>query len=210
MTNCRRNDISEYDDISTKDQYREALAAGCSREQALEYCYENSRDNARTPMQWSDEKGAGFTIGTPWLALNPNYTEINVENQAERPDSVLSYYKKLLALKKSPEYKDTFTYGRFVPDYEDKEGVFAYHRISGNDTEKACVRGMEVEDGEKDVSQDILIAANYGTELCTLKLAGRSGKVLLSNAGKEEKGTREITEAGSITLESCEAAVILL
>ena len=209
MTNCRRNDISEYDDISTKDQYREALAAGYSREQALEYCYENSRDNARTPMQWSDKKGAGFTAGTPWLALNPNYTQINVEEQADRPDSVLTYYKKLLALKKSPEYKETFTYGRFVPDYENKDGIFAYHRISGKDTAKACVRGMEVEDGEKDVSQDILIAANFGTELCTLKLAGRSGKVLLSNAGKEEKGTREITEAGSITLESCEAAVIL-
>ena len=56
MTNCRRNDISEYDDISTKDQYREALAAGCSRNQALECCYENSRDNARTPMQWSAGK----------------------------------------------------------------------------------------------------------------------------------------------------------
>ncbi len=209
MTNCRRNDIAEYDDISTKDQYREALAAGCSREQALEYCYENSRDNARTPMQWSDEKGAGFTAGTPWLALNPNYTQINVEEQADRPDSVLTYYKKLLALKKSPECKETFTYGRFVPDYEDKDGIFAYHRISGKDTAKAGVHGTEAVDGEKDASQDILIAANYGTEPCTLKLAGRSGRVLLSNAGKEEKGTREITEAGSITLESCEAAVIL-
>ena len=210
MTNCRRNDISEYDDISTKDQYREALAAGCSREQALEYCYENSRDNARTPMQWSDKKGAGFTAGTPWLALNPNYTEINVENQAERPDSVLSYYKKLLALKKSPEYKDTFTYGRFVPDYEDKDGVFAYHRISGKDAAKTDSAGeTDMAADAAGASQDILIAANYGTEPCTLKLAGRSGRVLLSNAGKEEKGTREITEAGSITLESCEAAVIL-
>ena len=71
------------------------------------------------------------------------------------------------------------------------------------------MHGTEAVDGEKDASQDILIAANYGTEPCTLKLAGRSGRVLLSNAGKEEKGTREITEAGSITLESCEAAVIL-
>ena len=62
-------------------------------------------------MQWSAGKGAGFTDGTQWLALNPNYTQINVEEQAERPDSVLSYYKKLLALKKSPEYKETFTYG---------------------------------------------------------------------------------------------------
>ena len=193
MTNCRRNDISEYDDISTKDQYREALAAGCSRNQALECCYENSRDNARTPMQWSAGKGAGFTDGTPWLALNPNYTQINVEEQAERPDSVLSYYKKLLALKKSPEYKETFTYGRFVPAYEEQDGIFAYHRISGADP-----------------VQDILITANYGTEPCVLKLDGQSGRVLLSNTGKEEEGICEITETGTITLNSCEAAVILL
>ncbi len=196
MTNCRRNDISEYDDISTKDQYREALAAGCSRNQALECCYENSRDNARTPMQWSAGEGAGFTQGTPWLALNPNYTQINVEEQTERPDSVLSYYKKLLALKKSPEYKETFTYGRFVPDYEEQDGIFAYHRISGKGDAKAV--------------QDILIAANYGTEPCTLKLAGQSGRILLSNTGAEEAGTREINRKGTITLGSCEAAVILL
>ena len=185
MTNCRRNDISEYDDISTK-------------EQAMEYCYENSRDNARTPMQWSAGAGAGFTDGTPWLSLNPNYMQINVDEQAGRPDSVLSYYKKLLALKKSPEYKETFTYGKFVPDYEEQDNIFAYHRISGN------------RNTGEDAGQDILIAANYGTGPCTLQLAGQNGKVLLSNTGKEEAGTREIRERGTITLESCGSAVILL
>ena len=198
MTNCRRNDISEYDDISTKDQYREALASGCTKEQAMEYCYENSRDNARTPMQWSAGAGAGFTDGTPWLSLNPNYMQINVDEQAGRPDSVLSYYKKLLALKKSPEYKETFTYGKFVPDYEEQDNIFAYHRISGN------------RNTGEDAGQDILIAANYGTGPCTLQLAGQNGKVLLSNTGKEEAGTREIRERGTITLESCGSAVILL
>ena len=84
MTNCRRKDISEYDDISTKDQYQEAIAAGCSVEQAMEYCFEYSRDNARTPMQWNDAVGAGFTQGKPWLALNPNYTDINVEEQEKK------------------------------------------------------------------------------------------------------------------------------
>ena len=144
-------------------------------------------------MQWSAGEGAGFTDGTPWLALNPNYTQINVEEQEKRPDSVLTYYKKLLVLKKSPEYRETFTYGKFVPAYEEQEGIFAYHRIS-----------------EADASQDILVVANYGTELCKLKLDGQAGRVLLSNAGKEEEGTREITEAGTITLNSCETAVILL
>ena len=72
MTNCVRNDISEYDDISTKDQYQAALNAGCSKEAALHACYENSRDNARTPMQWDNSLHGGFTTGTPWLAENPN------------------------------------------------------------------------------------------------------------------------------------------
>ena len=78
MTNCRRGDISEYDDINTLDQYLLALEAGCTREEALEACYENSRDNARTPMQWTGGPNAGFTTGTPWLGVNPNYREINV------------------------------------------------------------------------------------------------------------------------------------
>ena len=111
MTNCKRNDISEYDDISTIDQYQEALRAGLSEEEALKCCYENSRDNARTPMQWSDGKNGGFTDGTPWLAMNPNYMEINVAAQEHKADSVLAYYRKLIALRKAKEYKDTFTYG---------------------------------------------------------------------------------------------------
>ena len=127
--------------------------------------------------------------------------KINVDEQAGRPDSVLSYYKKLLALKKSPEYKETFTYGKFVPDYEEQDNIFAYHRITGN-----RITGEDAAEAE----QDILVAANYGTESCTLKLAGPSGRVLLSNTGKEEAGTREITEKGTITLESCGSAVILL
>ena len=89
MTNCIRNDISEYDDISTKDQYQVAIDAGCSGEEALRCCYENSRDNARTPMQWTDDENAGFTDGTPWLAMNPNYRQINVREQEVRTDSVL-------------------------------------------------------------------------------------------------------------------------
>lgn len=201
MTNCRRNDISEYDDISTKDQYQEALRAGCSTIQALEICYENSRDNGRTPMQWDGGKGAGFTESAPWLALNPNYTEINVAEQESRPDSVLSYYKALNALKKSDEYKETFTYGEFVPAYEDKDGIFAYHRIW--------------EDGTDRRRQDILVAANYGTEPCTLELGApdseRTGiKALLSNTGREKEREEQAASTGCITLESCEAVVLCI
>ena len=104
-----------------------------------------------------------------------------MKEQEGRPDSVLTYYKKLLVLRKCPEYKETFTYGRFVPDYEDQDGIFAYHRISGKDNGKA---GADGKTDTADAAQDILIAANYGTGPCTLKLAGQNGKVLPVQHGR--------------------------
>ncbi len=186
MTNCRMEDISAYDDISTKDQYQQALEAGCTREEAMECCYRNSRDNARTPMQWSGEAGGGFTEGTPWLPVNPNYTEINVREQEKRADSVLSYYKELIALRKSPEYKETFLYGKTVPLCQEQGEIFAYHRIS------------------EEKGQDILVAANYGKEKTTISLEKPVEKILLSNQGKT------LCPKGRITLEPCEALVLLL
>lgn len=197
MTNCLRNDICEYDDISTLGEYQAALEAGCTKEEALKACHENSRDNARTPMQWSDESNAGFTSGTPWLALNPNYTQINVKEQEMREDSVLNYYKKLLALKKSDAYKETFTYGRFVPVYEKEENIFAYIRAS------------------EETGQEILIAANYGTGKTILCLSDISrnfseAKVLLSNLGKEAAAAKTLETENKLALESCESIIILL
>lgn len=190
MTNCRWEDISHYNDINTLDQYQVALDAGCTPEEALECCYQHSRDNARTPMHWSAEKNAGFTSGTPWLELNPNYPEINVAQQQNRPDSVLSYYKKLIALRKAPEYVETFTYGEFVPAYETLPGVLAYLRKS---------------DG-----QTILVAANYGTDAVTLPVDSIAQKVLLSNTDKEEAVLSETQERQQFTLLPCESVVILL
>lgn len=186
MTNCKRNDITEYDDISTKDQYQWALEAGCSEEEALRCCYENSRDNARTPMQWSGNVNGGFTSGTPWLAMNPNYTQINVEEQDKREDSVLNYYRKLIALRKSKDYCETFTYGGFQPEYEDQDGVFAFYRTEGD--------------------QKILVAANFGQESCALPLYENVQKVLLSNMNIE----KEIVGEGTLTLESCQCIVAIL
>lgn len=192
MTNCLREDISEYDDISTIDQYQVAIEAGCTKEEALHCCYENSRDNARTPMQWSDGENAGFTTGKPWLALNPNYTEINVKEQENRADSVLSYYKKLIALRKSDSYKETFTYGKFVPAYEEQDDIFAFRRV------------------HEENGQDILVVANFGQEPCTLTVEGKVHTVLLSNMNREQAVFAEAEMNGSVTLESCECAVILM
>lgn len=185
MTNCKRNDITEYDDISTKDQYQWALEAGCSEEEALRCCYENSRDNARTPMQWTGGNNGGFTSGTPWLAMNPNYTEINVEEQDKREDSVLNYYRKLIALRKSKEYCETFTYGGFQPEYEDQDGVFAFSRTEGD--------------------QKILVAANFAQKSCTLPLCENVQKILLSNMNIE----KEVAGEGTLKLESCQSIVLI-
>ncbi len=192
MENCVRGDISEYDDISTIDQYNVAIDAGFSKEEALKFCFEQSRDNARTPMQWSAEEGAGFTTGTPWLAVNDNYKKINVAEQESRPDSVLNYYRKLIALRKEEAYKTIFTYGDFVPAYENEPDIFAYWRIG--------------EEGDK----KILVVANFGKESYTLSLSENIGKVLLSNMDREEQLLTQIVCSNEITLASCECAVLLV
>ena len=144
MRNCRFSSIDEYDDIGTRAEYEAAVKAGVPEEKALEYCYHFSRDNARTPMQWTNADNAGFTSGTPWLKVNPQYRTINVEEQLHREDSVLQYYRRLIALRKSPAYKEVFTYGEFSPLYEDMEHVFAYER--------------------KTAGQRVQILANFGVE----------------------------------------------
>ena len=190
MTNCRMHDISEYEDINTLDQYQVALQAGCSREEALEACYLHSRDNARTPMQWSDAPHGGFTSGTPWFMVNPNYRSINVAEQQAREDSVLNYYKKLIALRKAPAYCGTFTYGESIPAYAAEPGILGYFR--------------------KDESHTILVVGNYGTEARILPLERPVKKVLLSNLGREAELLTQTQKDSQITLASCESAVILL
>ena len=191
MTNCVRNDISEYDDISTKDQYQAALNAGCSKEAALHACYENSRDNARTPMQWDNSLHGGFTTGTPWLAENPNYTKINVTDQMNRSDSVLSFYKELIALRKAPEYVETFTYGTFAAAYEDVDHMFAYYRTS------------------EETGQRILVAGNFGTDTVTLPLEKQADRVLLTNGKAADEILNKNGESATLLLGSCDCVVLL-
>ena len=111
MENVPISSIDEVDDISAREEYRVALEAGLSQEEALKVVSKYSRDNARTPMQWSDESNAGFTTGTPWLKVNPNYQSINAAAQMGEEDSVYTFYKKLIALRKSPVYQETIVYG---------------------------------------------------------------------------------------------------
>ncbi len=160
MENVPFSSIDEVDDISTLDEYQVALDAGLSPADALKVVAKFSRDNARTPMQWSDEANAGFTTGKPWLKVNPNYTAINAKSQLSDPDSVRSFYKKLIALRKNPEYKETVVYGALEPYLEDTHNLMAYYR-KGDKT--------------------LLVIGNYQMETQAVELPSEYKKVLLNN-----------------------------
>lgn len=183
MQNVSFGRIEDYDDISTIDQYHIAREAGLSHEEALSVCEKMSRDNARTPVQWNGEEHAGFTTGTPWLKVNPNYKKINVADQEKDENSVLHYYRKLVAARKSDAYREVFTYGEFVPVYEDSDSVMAYYRVLGE--------------------KRILVAANFGKEKVAIPLEYPVKQIVLSN----KAGVSSIKE-NLLTLQSCEVIVL--
>lgn len=160
MENIPFKSIGEVDDISTLDEYKVALDAGLTPEAALKAVARRSRDNARTPMQWTGEENAGFTAGTPWLRVNSNYTAINVEKETIDPNSVLNFYKKLIALRKDPEYKETVVYGALEPFMEDRHNLMAYYR-KGDKT--------------------LLVVGNYQWDEQEITLPSECKKVLINN-----------------------------
>lgn len=180
MQNCPMDSIDDYDDISTRNEYLTALEAGLSRDEALKVCCLNSRDNARTPMQWDSSANAGFTSQTPWLKVNPNYKDLNVKDQLADENSVLCYYKKLLALRKSPEYRELFTYGKFVPLFEDDPDLFAYERTLEGKT--------------------VTVLANFGRTAKTLAI-GSEADILLNSQPQAD------IHNGQISLNSCQVIV---
>lgn len=164
MENLPFTSIDEIDDISTLDEYQVALRAGLSEEDALTAVSFFSRDNARTPFQWDASANAGFTTGTPWLRVNPNYTQINAAAQRDDKASVFSYYKALIALRKNPEYADTIVYGSLEPFMEDTENLMAFYRKGENQT--------------------LLVLANYRKQPRTLTLPAPCKKILINNYDK--------------------------
>ena len=135
MTNVKFKDISEYRDIETLNLYEERTAAGYGKEEVMRSIYAKSRDNARTPMQWDDTEHAGFTKGTPWIAVNPNYREINAEGERKDPDSVYHFYRKLVRLRK--EYQ-VFADGKFELLLPEDEQIFAYTRTDNESRMLVC------------------------------------------------------------------------
>jgi glucan 1,6-alpha-glucosidase len=166
MTNARY-DISDYRDIELLHMYQERLEAGYSKEEIMHSIYVKGRDNARTPMQWSEEQNAGFTTGTPWIRVNPNYTIINAEEELVNKDSVFYYYQKLIQLRKTEPVLVDGKYELLLPE---DPAIFAYTRTT--------------EDAK------LLVLCNFTGEEKTVELPKEydGGELLLGNyweAGKE-------------------------
>ena len=166
MTNVRFDDINDYNDIESLNMYKDRLSKGYSHNEIMESIYAKGRDNARTPMQWDDSENAGFTTGTPWLAVNKNYDKINAKQCLQDENSIFNHYKKLIDIRKN---NDTIIYGDYKLLCEDDENIFAYVRELNEDK--------------------ILVVCNFYDKDVEFKFDGdfNYSKVLLSNYNDSSK-----------------------
>ncbi|MCG6285325.1 glycoside hydrolase family 13 protein [Vibrio vulnificus] len=125
MTNVAFESLEQYKDIETLNFYKVKTESGVSHQHMMDAIHENSRDNARTPMQWSASKNGGFSQAKPWIEVNPNYPEINVEQALADSDSIFYHYQKLIELRKQ---HPAIVYGDFTPLFAEHDSVFAYVR----------------------------------------------------------------------------------
>ena len=125
MANAEFDSIEEMNDVQSINFYKDAIRKGKNREKYFKLASIGSRDNARTPFQWSDSKNAGFTTGKPWLKINNDYRVYNAEDEASRDDSVLSFFKKAIKLRKDTK---ALVYGDFTPATTNKAPVYCYFR----------------------------------------------------------------------------------
>lgn len=135
MDNFVRNDISEFDDIASKDQYQRSLGEGFSSEEALYFVNKRSRDNSRTPMQWGKSKNADFSKdenSKSWIKLTGSQATTNVADQINDKDSIFSHYKKMIDLRQNGKYSDCLTFGDFISVPLENEKIIAYVRKYGN------------------------------------------------------------------------------
>lgn len=170
-----RYPIEEYRDIETLNMYKERLLKGYKKEEIMNSIYKKSRDNARTPMQWSDEKNAGFSAGEPWIKVNPDYINVNVKKQLEDKGSIFYCYQSLIAFRKEyPVWRE----GRFYLLEKESEQLFAYIR-----------------DGKEEA---LLVYANVSDAECLFQRpkGWEDAKVLIRNVTEEETGRLLPFEAG--------------
>ena len=174
MTNVHFDSLEEYNDIEIHQFYCDNLQKGYTHEQMMEAIWRNGRDNARTPMQWDESEHAGFTNGTPWLKVNPNYKMINVQQALEDKQSIFYHYKKLIELRKNSKYSDTIIYGDYQLLLPNDHQVFAYTR-EDNDYKLLVVANFSEEEIATTFENEVkeLILSNYNDsslDLSNLKL----------------------------------------
>ncbi len=162
MTNVAFPDIESYRDIETLNFFREASAQGMPEKTAMKIVHLRSRDNARTPMQWSSDTHAGFTDGRPWIPLNPNYPDINVHLDARDPDGVHAFYRELLHMRRSHPVWTEGTFEDLAPDHH---SIVCYTRRMVDGT-VACVLGnLSAKEVAWTVPDELRTALRQGTLL---------------------------------------------
>ena len=183
MDNFVRKDISEFDDIASKDQYQRALGEKFSTEEALYFVNKRSRDNSRTPMQWNEGKNAGFSEDEnikSWIKLTGSQAVTNVKNQLNDEKSIFAHYKKMIDLRQNGKYSDCLIYGEFIPVPLENEKIIAYVRKYGNQ-KLLCISNFSELKQEVKLND---IAKVLGEKEITL------GEILINNfdkIGKDEK-----------------------
>ena len=186
MENQVFESVEDFDDIATINGYHVAKEAGLSDEEALAAIAKYSRDNARTPMQWSAEPGLGFSDGPAWLISPKPNVAINVEDQEKDPNSILNYYRQLTALYRHPLYGNTIRFGDMIPAYRDRENIIAFER-----------RG----------DKRLLVISNFQNRQATLELPAPIKTVILNNvAGLFQEGDQvlELAPYQTVVLELVE------
>ena len=183
MDNFVRKDISEFDDIASKDQDQRALGEKFSTEEALYFVNKRSRDNSRTPMQWDNSKNAGFSENEnikSWINLTGSQAVTNVKNQLNDENSIFAHYKKMIDLRQNGKYSDCLIYGDFIPVPLENEKIIAYVRKYGNQ-KILCISNFSELKQEVKLND---IAKVLGEKEITL------GEILINNfdkIGKDEK-----------------------
>ena len=186
MENQVFESVEDFDDIATINGYHVAKEAGLSEEEALAAIANYSRDNARTPMQWSAEPGLGFSDGTAWLISPKPNVAINVKDQEKDPNSILNYYRQLTALYRHPLYGNTIRFGDMIPAYRDRENIIAFER-----------RG----------DKRLLVVSNFQNRQASLELPAPIKTVVLNNtAGLFQEGDQvlELAPYQTVVLELVE------
>ena len=183
MTNTVFNSVDDFRDLESVNAYRELVESGLYTDgDMFPKIAHKSRDNARTPMQWDASENAGFTTGTPWISVNPNYKKINVADQLKREDSVFHYYQKLIRLRKENEI---IVYGNYELLLPEDENIFAYTRTLDN--------------------KKLLVVCNFSKSEQKFDFSGyENAKVLISNYNRDARkdGILKPYEATVLLLEN--------